>query len=296
MESDKQNPGSSNSGAGVNPVQAQIEANEQAREMFEAGRAMAGEAGATGATADRAAAGSDGRMIGSEVPSGSIIGGKVDGEKRRAKDGVANEPRGMAEINLAWKRNATVKFLKENKIVLTGVGAGVGVLVLALLGVVIVANVNKNNEPDAEPVSFEAVVEEYGEEMADSTIAGTFSSEITNRLKSDDKYTTEDAVRDFETAFVESTGGTQLNIAFSYAYFVMSTQKDMKKALEVLERAEPSIENDVDRSQYYSAIGNIYNQAGYPSEANYYQRLAEETVSDLAPTMEEVIESMEAYE
>lgn len=263
MDSDKQGTGSL--GVDGGSVSAQIEANERARQMFEAGRGVTSNGEGTATTTD------NNKMTQGEMPEGSMI----SGGENKAKDETMNELRGMAEINLAWKRNVLVKNFKKNKKVWIGAGATLMALVLVVGGVIIATHNRGVRGVNPDRVSLESVMEQYGEDASESMVATVLSREITNRLGESAEYTYDDAILDYEEAYESSGGELQVSVAYRYAYFIFNNTGDIDKALAVLCRIEPLLSN-TQLIGYYSTISNLYEMAGNKSEAERYHILTQD--------------------
>lgn len=254
MDADGQKLNTSSNDVGENLVQAQLEANERARQMFEAGRGTGDEMDG-GKETGKVPVSNDGKAT-DELPNGSIIGGKAGNKKHKANRAAMAEPRGMAEINLAWKRSAVGKFLKENKKVLSGVGAGMGVLVLLLAGVATVTILNRKDEV------LEPTYEEVRAKIMDNEEEYTYDDAISSYEKAlergDDEWEGEEELTSILSSLyaarageaynlLENGGGNNDGICFAQI---------LADAYEA-ERLNPTVETAYNIYIYESSFGNI---------------------------------------
>lgn len=263
-------------------VQAQLEANERARQILESQQKEAevakeqiekeeqkGETVKT-ETGDSAAKSSKTQADDKEANTDKDVTEKAATKKNKT---ATHEVPAMAGVNLVVKQGALERSFKKNKKVWLGAGVAiVAALVLVMVGVMIKTEPEKTPAAD---ISLESVAEWYGETPADSMLATAFGERIDEKIKSDDDYSYEDAIIDFEAAYEESEGQLQKEITYSYVYFVYNNTGDLDAALAVLKKIEPTLEG-VDFVNYYSTIASLYGMAGDKLMEDQYNVLVQE--------------------
>lgn len=263
-------------------VQAQIEANERARKILEskqdagavaeqATEAQAVTANAQGATAGAAATVA---TAAEEPAKNKKKSTRAKKSHKKTTGNTESEPRGMAEINFA-KKSALARSFAEYKKIWIGAGAAIAVLILVVVGVVIGVKLGRPEEIASADVSLADAAEWYGGDPATSMLATVFGEQVEEKLKTDESYTYEDAVMDYEVAYEESEGQLQTEVSYSYAYFVYNNTGNLNEALDVLRRIEGSL-SGVELVEYYSTVANLYKMAGDTLMAEQYTAKVEE--------------------
>lgn len=175
----------------------------------------------------------------------------------------------MAEVNLKPKRRGWM----QNKLVLLAAGGALAVLVLVIVGVVIGVNKGRGVKTEPESVVLDYAPEGYGENPTNAIIAAVFGDNVKEKMKDDSSYTYDDAVADYERAYAESEGETQIDIAYQYGYFVCNETGEVQEAIEIINRIEPLLDN-FGMIGYYSAISNLYYIVGDKEKSDYYSEIA----------------------
>ncbi|MBQ9017543.1 hypothetical protein IJ118_00500 [Candidatus Saccharibacteria bacterium] len=215
-----------------------------------------------------------------------------DNDRRRQRD--AAERRAKEEKQrMAAERASRGRLSKAQKI---WIGASCGVVVvLVIVGVVIGVNNGgtstgcNSNGGGGESVTLDLHPEGYGDNPSPSVIAAVFSQAVNDKYLADEGYTYEDAVSDYESAFVKSDFDLRKEVALAYATFVYNVGKDATGALRILDETAAILTNQADILRYYTMMINICDQTGFMEQASEYRITLNELVQTQAVPIDEAL-------
>ena len=149
-------------------------------------------------------------------------------------------------INLAdVSKEETKGFLRNNRVLLLIIAVFV-VIIIAMIPIVI--NVLSQND---DYVKVEYTMEGYDGPISDSTVAFIFSENVANKLVSDDNYSLDDAVKNYEKAYNEVDDSLKFDLGLSFSEFLYSEVGDTERAIAVLRDTKQYIDEEMLDSLYY---------------------------------------------
>lgn len=95
---------------------------------------------------------------------------------------------------------------------------------------------------------------------------------INEKFESDLDYSLDDAVAEYEYEMTVGSNARKVYMAMGYADFIYEWYEDIDRAIEIMERAEPLLDNEQLTIDYYVAMRNFYDRSGNSEKAEEYNQ------------------------
>ncbi len=176
--------------------------------------------------------------------------------------------------------------VKHSKVDGTKTKSRVGLIVmLAMLVVAIVALVVGIVVTNIEHTKKDDTIVDYEGVRGGGLQALAINEEIISRIDTDESYSIEDAIEEYERETSFGNTEKRVYLLFDYANFIYDKYGDIETATEIAQRAERLLNSKSMTADYYIAMAALYEKAGYVEQAELYNKKLMDVTPNVNPDL-----------